>query len=220
MSRFASGFVTIVGRPNVGKSTLTNLIVGRKVAIVSPVPQTTRRRIQGVRTLPEGQIVVVDTPGIHKPLHRMNRWMVADAASAMNEVDLVLFMVEAVGRDGGPARDLGAGDRHVLSMLPGEKPPVVLVINKIDLVRKSALLPFVDRIRRVHPFVGVLLVSALTADNTQDLPQRLLEWLPEGPPLFPEGDVADQQERFRIAEIIRERSSTTPDRRSPTRPAS
>jgi len=205
VSRFASGFVTVVGRPNVGKSTLTNLILGRKVAIVSPVPQTTRRRIQGVRTLPGGQIVVVDTPGIHKPRHRMNRWMVADAASAMTEVDLVLFMVEAVDRDGRPARDLGPGDRLVLSMLPKERPPVALVVNKIDLVRKPSLLPFVDRVGGTHPFVGVLLVSALTADNTGDLVETLLSWLPEGPALFPEGDQIAQQERFAISEIIREK---------------
>jgi len=203
--RFVSGFITIVGRPNVGKSTLTNLIVGRKVAIVSAVPQTTRRRIQGIRTLPGGQIIVVDTPGIHKPQHEMNRWMVADAASAMNEVDLILFMVEAVGQRGEPARDLGPGDRFVLSMLPAGKPPVALVINKIDLVKREALLPFIDRIKGVHPFVEILLVSALKSVNTHDLTDRLLARLPEGPALFPDDSVTDQQERFVVAEIIREK---------------
>ena len=202
--RFAAGMVALVGRPNVGKSTLANLIVGEKVAIVSGVPQTTRRRLQGVRNLPGGQIVVVDTPGIHKPRHEMNRRMVADATGVLNGVDLTLFLVEAPTGTAG-ARLLGPGDKFVLSLLPREGPPVLLVINKIDTVPRQRLLPAIEATKGLFPFAGVLLVSALTGENTSDLLEILLSHLPEGPPLYPEGLVTDQRDLFMTSEIIREK---------------
>lgn len=197
-----SGFVAIIGRTNVGKSTLTNLLVGEKVAIVAEVPQTTRHRINGIVNLPGGQVVVVDTPGIHKPLHDMNRRMVAQATGAMKDVDLVLFMVEAA--EAPPW--LGPGDRFILTQLPRERPPVMLVINKVDRVRdKQTLLPMIAGVKDQFPFAEILLVSALTGDNTQGLAERLLPYLPEGEPLFPAEQFTDQQERFLAAELIREK---------------
>lgn len=194
---FRSGTVALIGRPNVGKSTLANRLVGVKVAIVSEVPQTTRRRIRGVVNLPGGQIVLVDTPGIHRPLHEMNRRMVAEATEAMQGVDLILLLVEPPS--------LGPGDRFILSRLPREGPPVLLVVNKVDRVRKERLLPLIEEVRGLFPFREILLISALTGDNAGDLPTRILSYLPEGPPLFPEDHVTDQQERARAAEIVREK---------------
>jgi len=196
-----SGYVAVIGRPNVGKSTLTNLLVGEKVAIVSDVPQTTRNRIHGMVNLPGGQIVLVDTPGVHRPRHRMNRLMMAETTGAMLDVDLILFLIEA---DAGPA-GFGPGDRFILEQLPRSGPPVVLVINKVDLVRKDLLLPLIERVRGAFPFAEILLISALTGDNTQGLAERILAHLPLGPPLFPQEYMTDQHERFLAAEIIREK---------------
>jgi GTPase len=200
-----AGFVTIVGRPNVGKSTLLNLLVGQKVSIVSDVPQTTRHRIHGIVSRPGGQIVLVDTPGIHRPQHAMNRWMVSEATGAMQDVDLVLFMIEAQppARAGGPW--LGPGDRFILSQLPREAPPVLLVANKIDRVRRERLLEMITSVKDLFPFREVLLVSALRGDNTHDLAEILLKYLPEGPPLFPEDDVTDRHMRFLAGELVREK---------------
>ncbi len=205
-----SGFVTLSGRPNVGKSTLTNLLVGEKVAIVSEVPQTTRCRIQGIRTLPGGQIVIVDTPGIHRPHHTMNRWMVAEASEAMRGVDLIMFVIEAGGarreaRGRRPADALGPGDMFVLSMLPREGTPVVLAINKVDRVRKASLLPVIAAVKDLFPFQDIFPISALTGENTEGLAERLLSYLPEGEPLFPEEDLTSQHERFLAAELVREK---------------
>ncbi|MGH9870611.1 MAG: GTPase Era [Candidatus Polarisedimenticolia bacterium] len=201
----SSGFVTIVGRPNVGKSTLTNLLVGEKVSIVSKVPQTTRHRIHGIVNRPGGQIVLVDTPGIHRPQHAMNRWMVAEATQAMQGVDLVLFMIEPElpSRPGGPW--LGPGDRFIVSQLPKDGPPVILVVNKIDRLRRDSLLPLIDALKDVFPFREILLVSALKGDNTHDLPEILLKHLPEGPPLFPGDGFTDRTERFLAGELVREK---------------
>ena len=197
-----SGYVAIIGRTNVGKSTLTNLLVGEKVAIVAEVPQTTRNRINGFVNLPGGQIVIVDTPGIHKPLHDMNRMMVAQATAAMRDVDLILFMIEAT--DTPPW--LGPGDRFILGQLPRETPPVILVINKVDRIRnKEKLLPMIAGVKDQFPFREILLISAQTGQNTQDLAERLLPYLPEGEPLFPAEQFTDQQERFLAAELIREK---------------
>ncbi|HEY3176101.1 MAG TPA: GTPase Era [Candidatus Polarisedimenticolia bacterium] len=196
-----SGFAAVVGRPNVGKSTLINLLVGEKVAIVSDVAQTTRNRIHGFVNLPGGQMVLVDTPGIHKPLHGMNRLMVDEASDTMRGVDLILFMIEAVR----PTSGLGPGDRFVLSELPRDGPPVLLVINKVDRVRKEDLLPLIDRVKDTFPFKEILLVSALKAQNTRDLAGKLLAYMPEGPPLFPLDQFTDQQERFLASELIREK---------------
>ena len=201
---FASGFVALVGRPNVGKSTLTNLLVGEKVAIVSSVPQTTRSRVRGIIHRDSGQIVLVDTPGIHKPKHEMNRWMVAAATGAMHEVDLIVMMIEAPK---GPSRrsPLGPGDRFILSQLPDDGRPVVLLINKIDRVPKKHLLPMIDQVRAEFPFKEILLTSALKEDNTEDVVERLMAYLPEGPELFPRGQSTDQEQRNLFAEIIREK---------------
>lgn len=192
-----SGFVAVVGRPNVGKSTLTNLLVGEKVAIVSDVPQTTRNRLKGMRTLPGGQIVIVDTPGIHKPRFQMNRLMVMEATEAMRDVDLILFVMEAEG--------YGPGDRFILEQLPRDRPPVVLVINKIDLVKKDALLPLIAQVKDLYAFQDVLLISAMTGQNTEGIAEGLLRYLPEGPALFPDEAYTDQQVRFLASELIREK---------------
>lgn len=191
------GLVALVGRPNVGKSTLANLIIGEKFAIVSQAPQTTRNRLQGVRTLPGGQIVVVDTPGIHKPQHRMNEMMVQEAQAALRDVDLIMMVIEATG--------FGPGDRHVLSQLPRADSSVLLAINKIDQVKKPTLLPLAARLNELYPFAATLMISALTGENTEDLPGMLLARLPEGPNLFPEDYVTSQQSRFMAGELVREK---------------
>ncbi len=201
---FRSGFVAIVGRPNVGKSTLVNRLVGEKVAIVSPVPQTTRRRILGICNRPGGQIVLIDTPGIHKPHHEMNRRMVADAAEAVAGADLVIFLCE-VPDPHRPARGFGPGDRFVLTRLPREGPPVILVINKIDRMRRSRLLPLIDSMKDAFPFRAILLISALTGENAEDFGDQMLSWLPEGPPLYPADESTDQTLRAMSTEIVREK---------------
>lgn len=191
------GVVAVVGRPNVGKSTLVNRLVGEKVAIVSPAAQTTRNRVQGFMNLPGGQIVLVDTPGIHKPMHGMNRAMVAEAIEAMRQVDAVLFLIEAEG--------FGPGDRFILERLVPGGPPVLLAINKVDRIRKEALLPLIDRVKDLFPFAEILPISALKGDNTSVLAASLLSRMPEGPPLYPSDQFTDQQERFLAAELIREK---------------
>jgi GTP-binding protein Era len=191
------GLVALVGRPNVGKSTVANLIVGEKFAIVSQAPQTTRNRLQGVRTLPGGQIVVVDTPGIHRPQHRMNEMMVEEARAALRDVDLIIMVVEATG--------FGPGDRYVMAQLPRGGTPVLLAINKIDQVKKPVLLPLAARLNEMHPFEATLMISALTGENAADLPGMILARLPEGPNLFPEDYVTSQQSRFMAGELIREK---------------
>ena len=199
-----SGFVAIVGRPNVGKSTLTNRLVGGKVAIVSAAPQTTRRRILGICNRPGGQCVIFDTPGIHKPHHEMNRRMVADATEAMAGADLIMFMCE-VEEGWRTTSGFGPGDRFILSRLPREGVPVVLGINKIDRVKKSRLLPIIDSLKDAFPFREILLFSALTGDNTGDLAEKLISWLPEGEPLYPEDELTDQTVRAMACELIREK---------------
>jgi len=191
------GLVALVGRPNVGKSTLANLIVGEKFAIVSKSAQTTRNRLQGVRTLPEGQIVVVDTPGIHRPQHRMNELMVEEAKAALRDVDLVVMVIDACA--------FGTGDRFVISLLPRERVPSLLVLNKVDKMRKPDLLPLASSVNQMFPFAATYMLSALTGENAEDLPGRLLAFLPEGPALFPEDYITSQQTRFMAAEMIREK---------------
>jgi GTPase len=194
-----SGFVSLVGRPNAGKSTLLNTLVGAKVAIVSDKPQTTRNRITGVKNVPgSGQIVFVDTPGIHRPLHRMNVRMVDSAIDTIREVDVLAFVVDAAAKP-------GKGDRFVLDVIRKARIPVVLVLNKIDLIAKPRLLPLIDSYRREHDFRAIVPVSALTGDGVDKLEEALLANLPEGESLYPDDYLTDQPERVMAAEIVREK---------------
>lgn len=199
-----SGFAALLGRPNVGKSTLLNRLVGEKIAIVSPKPQTTRTRITGVVTRPEGQVAFVDTPGIHNAKGALNRAMVETALGALEDVDLVLLLVEpALGPDGKTA-EVTPGVRAILERLGLVKKPVLLVVNKVDTVPKPLLLPFVTALTQVRPFDEVLFVSALTGDGLDRLLSTTLARLPEGPPLFDPETFTDQQEVGLAAELIRE----------------
>jgi GTP-binding protein Era len=193
-----SGLVSIVGRPNAGKSTLLNRIIGTKIAIVSDKPQTTRTRILGAKNYPDGQIVFVDTPGIHRPLHRMNVRMVDAAVDTLREVDLVLLVHDASTRP-------GKGDEYVAALLKNIGVPVMLVLNKIDLVAKAKLLPVIDQLRRWHDFTDIVPVSAATGDGVDRLESLLLQHMPEGEPLYPEDFLTDQPERVLAAETVREK---------------
>ncbi|ACX51311.1 GTP-binding protein Era [Ammonifex degensii KC4] len=195
---YRSGFVSVVGRPNVGKSTLINHLVGQKVAIVSDKPQTTRHRILGVLTLPEAQIVFVDTPGIHKPRHRLGEYLVTLALGALKGVDLVLFLSEATSPP-------GAGDYFILEQLKKAEVPVILVLNKIDLISKPRLLPLIDLWRQEHDFAAIVPVSALTGENLERLVQEIVEHLPPGPQYFPPEVTTSQPPEFVVAELIREK---------------
>ena len=192
-----AGFVALVGRPNAGKSTLLNRLVGTKLAIVSDKPQTTRNRIVGVRHYTEAQAVFVDTPGIHKPLHRMNVRMVDAAVDAMRDVDVVALLVDA-------SEAVGAGDRYTLGLVKRVESPVVLVLNKIDRVTRKELLPMIDAWRKEHEFADIVPVSALTGENVDRLEQVFQSHLPEGEPLYPPDYLTDQPERFFVAEAVRE----------------
>jgi GTP-binding protein Era len=193
-----SGAVCFIGRPNAGKSTLLNTIVGARVAIVSDKPQTTRTRILGVKNYPDGQIVFVDTPGIHRPLHRMNVRMVDAAIEALRDVDVVVLVFDATTRP-------GHGDEYVASLLGNVRTPVVLVLNKIDAIAKAKLLPLIERAQKWHPFAAIVPVSAQTGDGVDRLEKVLLEQLPEGTPLYPEDFLTDQAERTLVAETVREK---------------
>ncbi len=197
MTPFRSGFVCITGRPNVGKSTLLNTMLGEKVAIVSEKPQTTRHRIVGIKNLPEAQIVFIDAPGIHKPKHRLGKTMVQRAVESLGEADLVLFMVE-------PGRP-GSSDLFILDIVKRMNRPVFLLINKIDAVQRPRLLPVIDAYRGIYPFSEIIPVPALTGDGIDILLGKIQEYLHEGPRYYPEDSITDQAERFMTAEIIREK---------------
>lgn len=194
---FRSGFVAVVGRPNVGKSTLVNRLVGEKVAIVSDKPQTTRNRILAVRNRPDGQVVLFDTPGIHKPMHRMNERMVEAAVGSLGQVDLALWLLDVT-------EEYGPGDRYVRDVLQRSGKPALLGLNKIDLVEKPRLLPLLDQYRRLLDFVDLVPVSGLTGDNVDRLAERLVANLPAGERLYPDDFLTDQPERFFVAEMVRE----------------
>ena len=194
-----SGFVTLIGRPNVGKSTLMNHLIGQKIAITSNKPQTTRNRIQTVLTTEEGQIVFVDTPGIHKAKNKLGEYMVHIAERSLNEVDVVLWLVE-------PSTFIGAGEQHIISQLKKVKTPVILVINKIDMVKKEELLPVIDMYRKAYDFADIVPVSARSGDNTDELVRVILNYLPYGPQFYDEDTVTDQPERQIVAELIREKA--------------
>ena len=193
-----AGFVSFIGRPNAGKSTLLNRLVGTKIAIVSDKPQTTRTRILGVRNYSGAQVVFVDTPGIHRPLHRMNVRMVDAAVQTIGDVDVLALVVDA-------AEPMGKGDRYVLDLLTDAKQPVFLLLNTIDLLRKSRLLPLIDRLSQEGSFAEIIPISAVTGDNVDRLERALIDRLPEGPALYPDDYLTDQPERFMAAEIVREK---------------
>ena len=196
-----SGFASLIGRPNAGKSMLLNRLVGTKLAIVSDKPQTTRNRILAVARLngnPTGQVVFLDTPGIHRPLHRMNVRMVQSALETISSVDVVVVVIDASVK-------VGAGDRYVLTQLKGATVPLVLALNKIDLIRKTQLLPLIEWYRQQRDFAVIVPVSALTGDGQKELECAIGEQLPEGAPLYPEDYLTDQPERLLAAEMVREK---------------
>jgi GTPase len=193
-----AGFVALVGRPNAGKSTLINRLVGQKVAIVSDKPQTTRNRIVGVRNGEGGQIVFVDTPGIHRPLHRLNVRMVDVAIQSISQSDVVCAVADA-------SEAVGGGDQFLADLLSKAPVPVVLALNKIDLVPKNSLLPRLGQWSRLAPFKELVPVSALTGENEAVLEAALLRYLPDGEPLYPQDYLTDQPERAYVAEIVREK---------------
>jgi len=192
-----AGFVSFLGRPNAGKSTLLNRIVGQKLAIVSDKPQTTRTRVVGVKNYPDGQVVFVDTPGVHKPIHRLNVRMVDIALEAMKDVDVLALVIDASAKP-------GSGDRYVLELLRDARQPTILVLNKVDLISKPRLLPIIDHYRQAHAFAEIVPVSAADGTNVEVLEGLFLRYLPDGEPLYPPDYLTDQTERFFVAEIIRE----------------
>jgi len=195
---FKSGFVSIVGRPNVGKSTLLNHIVGQKIAIMSNKPQTTRNKITAVHTTEQGQIIFLDTPGIHKPKSKLGDYMVSVAENTLNEVDLVLFVIDAIEKR-------GPGDEYIIERLKQVKTPVFLVINKIDKVHPEALLPIIDDYRQLLSFKQIVPISALEGNNTEALVEAIFDEMEEGPMYYPPDQVTDHPERFIVAELIREK---------------
>ena len=196
---YKSGFVTLIGRPNVGKSTLMNYLIGQKIAITSNKPQTTRNRIQTVLTTEEGQIVFVDTPGIHKAKNKLGEYMVNVAERTLNEVDVVLWLVE-------PSTFIGAGEKHIVSQLQRVKTPVILVINNVDMVKKEEVLTFIDAYQKIYDFAAIVPVSARSGENTDELVKVIMKYLPYGPQFYDEDTITDQPERQIVAELIREKA--------------
>jgi GTP-binding protein Era len=195
---FRSGFISIVGRPNVGKSTLLNCILGEKVSIISEKPQTTRNKVLGIKNIPNTQIIFLDTPGIHRAESRLNKYMVKVALSTYHEVDVIIFLV---GTDGPIQED----NRFIIKTLKKANTPIILVINKIDLVKKESLLPLIDSYRSLFDFHKIIPCSSLFDDGVEIILEEIVKILPEGPKYFPENMITDQPERFIVAEIIREK---------------
>ncbi len=206
--QYKSGFVTLIGRPNVGKSTLMNCLIGQKIAITSSKPQTTRNRIQTVYTSGEGQIVFVDTPGIHKAKNKLGDYMVNVAERTLKEVDVVLWLVE-------PTNFIGAGEKHIAEQLSRVNTPVILVINKIDTVKKEELLGFIDTYRKEMDFAEIVPVSALKKENTKELIKCIMKYLPYGPAFYDEDTITDQPQRQIVAEMIREKALRSLDEEIP-----
>lgn len=198
-SNSKSGFVALIGRPNVGKSTLMNCIIGQKIAITSNKPQTTRNKIQTVYTSKEGQIVFLDTPGIHKAKNRLQDYMVKVAKKTISEVDLVLWLVEA-------STFIGGADKSIAQQLGDINVPVILVINKIDTVKKDDLFGIIDAYKDMCDFAEIVPVSALKGDNTKTLVEQIFKYMPEGEPFYDEDTITDQPERQIVAELIREKA--------------
>jgi GTP-binding protein Era len=198
MASFKCGFISILGRPNVGKSTLFNRILGEKIAIISPKPQTTRNRILGVRNVEGGQLIFLDTPGIHEGRSPLNQRMVKTAVSAGQDADVLLFLVDASSRE-------RKEEEQMVKSFDGTQGIFLLVINKIDQVKKGSLLPVMDRFHRVHPFEAIIPISAMTGEGVDILLNEILKCLPESSPYYPEEVMTDQTERFLAAEIVREK---------------
>ena len=197
---FKSGFVTIIGRPNVGKSTLMNHLIGQKIASTSNKPQTTRNRIQTVYTdSARGQIIFLDTPGIHQAKNKLGEYMVNAAESTLSEVDVILWLVE-------PSNFIGAGEQHIIKQLGRTKTPVILIINKVDTVERDRILEFIDTYRRVYDFAEIVPASALRGQNLDTVVDVIFKYLPCGPMFYDEDTVTDQPERAIVAEIIREKA--------------
>ena len=199
MTKFHSGFAALIGRPNVGKSTLMNHLIGQKIAITSDKPQTTRNRIQTVYTDDEAQVIFLDTPGIHKAKNKLGNYMVSVAENTLKEVDVILWLVE-------PTTYIGAGEQHIIEKLKTVKTPVVLVINKVDTIRKEEILKFIDTYRKELTFSDIVPVSALKGTNTDELMNVIKKYLPEGPMYYDEDTVTDQPMRQIAAELIREKA--------------
>lgn len=196
---YKSGFVTLIGRPNVGKSTLMNQLIGQKIAITSDKPQTTRNRIQTVYTDEMGQIIFLDTPGIHKAKNKLGEFMVSVAERTLKEVDVILWLVE-------PSTFIGAGEQHIIEQLNRIDTPIILVINKMDLVKKEELLTFIDAYKEKCNFAEIIPVSALKGENKENLIKLIFKYLPEGPMYYDEDTITDQPERQITAELIREKA--------------
>ncbi|RCW65337.1 GTPase Era [Saliterribacillus persicus] len=196
---FKSGFIAIIGRPNVGKSTFMNRVIGQKIAIMSDKAQTTRNKIQGVLTEDDSQIVFIDTPGIHKPKHKLGDFMMKIAENSLNEVDAILFMINA-------EEGYGRGDQFIIERLQHVKQPVYLIINKIDQVEPDALLPLIQQYNKMYEFEEIVPISALEGNNVDHLLELLKTKLPEGPQYYPADQVTDHPERFIISELIREKA--------------
>lgn len=207
-ANFKSGFVTLIGRPNVGKSTLMNRLIGQKIAITSNKPQTTRNRIQTVYTDERGQIVFLDTPGIHKAKNKLGEYMVNVAERTLKEVDVVLWLVE-------PSTFIGAGEQHIAAQLKTIKTPIVLVINKVDTVKKEEVLKFIDAYRNICDFADIVPVSALKGQNTDTVLEVIFKYLPYGPQFYDEDTVTDQPQRQIVAEMIREKALRSLDEEIP-----
>ena len=194
-----SGFIAVIGRPNVGKSTLINSLIGQKIAIMSDKPQTTRNRILCILTRPEAQIVFLDTPGIHKPKHKLGEYMVKAAEGTLKEVDAIFFVVDATEK-------MGPGEYYILERLQATAKPVILVVNKLDLIEKEQVLPMISHYTDKYPFVGVVPISAKEETNLDALIEEVEKYLPEGPQYYPEDMVTDQPERLIVAELVREKA--------------
>lgn len=198
MTEHKSGFVSIIGRPNVGKSTFMNRVIGHKIAIMSDKAQTTRNKIQGVMTREDAQIIFLDTPGIHKPKHKLGDYMMRVAKNTLSEIDAIMFMVSV-------NEDIGRGDEYIMEMLKNVKTPVFLVLNKIDLVHPDALMPKIEKYKTYMDFTEIVPISALEGLNVDHFIDVLKDYLPEGPKYYPDDQISDHPEQFVVGEIIREK---------------
>jgi len=198
MAPFKAGFISILGTPNVGKSTLFNRILGEKIAIVSEKPQTTRNRILGIKNVEGGQLILLDTPGIHEGRSKLNQRMVSTAIASGRDADILLFLIEG-------SSPLIEKDRQMIESLKGSRGVPFLIVNKIDLVRKESLLPIIDQYQKFHSFQEIIPISAITGEGVDILLDEILRYLPESPPYYPEDVITDQTERFWVSEIIREK---------------